>query len=278
MDSDALFVMGTSLDGGPVESAATLNAGVEVAATDLARGPWDPGALHGGPVSSLLALAVESQDPHAAFVVARLTVELERVVPPHRRLTLSAQVLRPGRKVQLVEALLSDEGKVLARARAMCIRRGDVRLPDAVLPGDPAPTSEGSYQPPDMTASYDGFHNAANEFRFVEGSWADRGPVVVWVRLKYPLIAGLTMSPLQRVAAAADFGNGVSAILPWENFTYINPDLTIHQLRPLVGEWVGMRVKSHVATNGVGFAESELFDSHGRVGRSVQSLLVEQRD
>ena len=47
--------------------------------TDLARGPWDPGALHGGPVAALLARAAEPLlEP---LQPVRLTVELLRPVP-----------------------------------------------------------------------------------------------------------------------------------------------------------------------------------------------------
>ncbi len=49
-------------------------------ATDLARGPWSPNALHGAPVSALLASVVESVDAGDNDMhVARLTVELERM-------------------------------------------------------------------------------------------------------------------------------------------------------------------------------------------------------
>jgi acyl-CoA thioesterase len=259
-----------------------------VTAADLARGPWDPGALHGGPVSALLALGIESLDADAAFLVARLTVELERPVPPHRPLVLHAHVIRPGRKVKLGEATLSLGGQVIARSRALFIRRGDVALPETdVARPEPAPRWEGVLQPaprwdgdlqsPSATATYDAFHNTANEHRFVEGNWVDRGPVCVWIRLLVPLFAGRELTPLQRVAAAADFGNGVSSIMTPDTHTFINPDLTIHQHRPLVGEWVGMRTKTHASPFGLGFAESELFDRSSRIGRSVQSLLIESR-
>jgi hypothetical protein len=53
-----------------------------VTPTELARGPWDPRALHGGPVAALLARAVErADDAGTPFHVARLTVELLRPVP-----------------------------------------------------------------------------------------------------------------------------------------------------------------------------------------------------
>ena len=281
VDSDALFIADSLVADPDREAfAARMRGGVSVEATDLARGPWDRSALHGGPVSAMLAFGIESQDVGRSFVVARLTVELERVVPPHRELTLCAEVIRPGRKVQLAESLLRLDGKVVARARALFIRQQHITLPDdPIVRPEPAPVSEGVLQTPSVayTESYAAFHNAACEHRFVEGSWIEHGPVFVWVRMKYPLIAGLALSPLQRVAAAADFGNGVSSVVPSENISFINPDLTVHQHRPLRGEWVGMRAKSHVDSGGVGFAESELFDRSGRFGRSLQSLLLEQR-
>ena len=280
MESRSLFVseaLSETLQGGL--ASESVAAGLEVQATDLARGPWDPGALHGGPVSAMLALGIESLDPAEGFVVSRLTVDLERPVPPHRPLILRAEVTRPGRKVQLGESTLSLDGRVLARARALWIRRGQLELPDTeVALSEPAPQSDGMFQTPSMSATYEAFHNAANEHRFVDGNWIDRGPVFVWIRLLVPLLADRPLSPLQRVAAAADFGNGVSGILPWENYTFINPDLTIHLHRPLVSEWVGLRAKTHASSIGVGFAESEVFDRLSRIGRSVQSLLIEPRN
>jgi hypothetical protein len=263
-----------------------------VVATDLARGPWDPRFLHGGPVSALLAGALESAgtdigsgvgsdfENSGAMHVARCTVELERPVPANTPMRIVTEITRPGRKVQLVDTRLLVEDTVVARARGMRIRRADIALPDSelvVTENPPPPPSTGRSEKPNDMATYVAFHNMANEMRFVEGSWTEHGPVTVWVRLLVPVLPGLTPSPLQRVAAACDFGNGVSSVLSWETYTFINPDLTIYSHRPLIGEWVGMQTKMHVAGEGVGFAESALFDSVGRLGRSVQSLLLDTR-
>lgn len=121
------------------------------------------------------------------------------------------------------------------------------------------------------------FHSHGCEHRFVEGSWEQPGPVGVWIRLLYPVVDGETPTGLERVAAAADFGNGVSGSLPYDEFVYINPDLTVHLLRPPVGEWVGMRASSYYGHTGSGMAESALFDADGRLGRSCQSLFVDSR-
>jgi hypothetical protein len=103
----------------------------------------------------------------------------------------------------------------------------------------------------------------------------------VWIRLLVPLVPGEEPSGAQRAAAAADFGNGVSGGLPYDRYTYINPDLTVHLMRPPVGEWIGMRSASYYGTangsSGAGFAESALFDADGRLGRSVQSLILDER-
>jgi len=250
-------------------------------ATEMSRGPWDPASCHGGPVSALLARAVEQVGPVGAWQLARLTVELTRPVPVGKPLTLGATVERPGKKVSLVAALLCDGDVEVARARVLRIRLGDVELPDDAHLAADTPLS--SYADLDdvpttwATTTGTAFHTDACVHRFAEGEWDVPGPVGVWIRLAVPVVDGEEPSGVQRVAAAADFGNGVSASLDHDQYLFINPDLTIHLLRPPSGEWVGMRTASRYATSGAGLAESELFDADGRIGRSCQSLFVDHR-
>lgn len=255
--------------------------------TEYARGPWDPRACHGGPVGALLTRAVESADPDSLvdWQIARLTIELTRPVPVGRPLTLTTDIERPGRKVSLVAARLDDEGTEVARVRALRIRRTDLGLPDDTVqpmaepPGSPhdAPAQRSTWADDDQVA----FHKDSCEHRFTEGSWDRPGAVGVWIRLLVDVVAGETPTGAQRAAAAADFGNGVSAGLPVDRCTFINPDLTVHLLRPPVGEWIGMRSASYYGTaitsTGAGFAESALYDLDGRLGRSVQSLILDAR-
>ena len=91
-----------------------------------------------------------------------------------------------------------------------------------------------------------------------------------------PLVAGEPTSPLCRVAAAADFGNGISWVLSRnDGYRFINPDLTIYLHRHPVGEWVALEAAT-TPTARLGLAESRLYDERGPIGRSVQSLLVER--
>jgi hypothetical protein len=116
----------------------------------------------------------------------------------------------------------------------------------------------------------------AIEIRFVEGTWG-RGPCQAWFRLRSPIVAGETPTPLQLLAAAGDFGNGISATLSWDDYLYINPDLTLYVEREPVGEWICLDSQTRIAAGGIGMAESVLYDLRGRVGRATQALLVAPR-
>jgi hypothetical protein len=112
------------------------------------------------------------------------------------------------------------------------------------------------------------------ELAFVEGRFRETGPGTAWFRLRGPVVAGEPTLPCDRVAAAADFGNGIATVLSWEDHTFINPDLTIFAERDPVDEWVALRSRMRVRAGSVATAESDLWDRRGRIGRAVQTLLV----
>lgn len=246
--------------------------------TDLARGPWTPEAQHGGPPGALLARAVERFDGGAAMFVARLTIELLRPVPL-APLAVRTRAVRPGRKVQLIEATLLAGDTEVARCTGLRIRRADVPVPDriAALPPPKGPQTGAAQKPAwDSMVSYTAFHRDGVEHRFVDGSFSEFGPATDWIRLRVPLVAGEETSPLCRVVAAADFGNGVSSALHrGDGYSFINPDLTVYLHRYPAGEWVCLQARTDLSGQGVGLAESQLFDQRGAIGRSVQSLLID---
>jgi hypothetical protein len=238
----------------------------------LTPGPWSPDAQHGGPVSALLAGAVE--DLAGGMQVVRVTVELLRPVPLSP-LRLTSEVVKPGRNVQLVEAALWSDQNEVARARALRIRRAQVDVPvDRSGPPAPPPEDDDEVRPPGVVRT--AFAEAV-DLRFVKGGWDELGPVTMWARLLVPVVEGREISPLQRATAAADFGNGVSRVVDFNTHTFINPDLTVSLARVPEGEWLLFDVVSRLSTEGFGQAESQIFDAAGPVGRAVQSLLVSPR-
>lgn len=254
--------------------------------TELARGPWDPGALHGGPVAALMARAVEAAAPPGDGVVTRFTLELLRPVPLEP-LAVSAAVVRPGRRVQLIEAELTAGGRAVARCRALRLRVDDTLAAvagcgpasgqDHLRAAFPDPDGAGAAQP--LFGAYPGFHTDGAELRFARGDAGGTGPAAVWVRLAVPVVPGEEPSPLERTVAAADFGNGVSAALPFTEYTFINADLTVCCDRPARGEWVALEAVTTLGAPGVGLARSVLWDESGEgpLGLAVQCLIVDRR-
>lgn len=247
--------------------------------TDLARGPWDPRAQHGGAPAALLASLVERFEGGEAMFVARLTIELLRPVPLSPLLARTRWA-RQGRKVQLVEAALFAGETEVARVTGLRIRRADVAMPTDLPHHEPPPGPQAgrhTLPPWAQTAGERAFHSHAVEHRFVRGTFMEPGAATDWIRLRVALIAGEETSPLSRVAAAADFGNGVSWILSRiEGYSFINPDLTIYMHRQPVGEWVCLEAVTYPSELGVGLAESMLYDEGGPIGRSAQSLIIDR--
>lgn len=246
--------------------------------TAYARGPWTPDALHGGPAAALLARAAEAAGGNDVdWMPARLTVELLRPVPL-APLAVSASVVRPGRKVQLVDAeVRTVDATVVASARLLRVRDADLTgVP--VTTGVAPPAGPGSLpRTTPATAEHEAFHTHGVEHRFAAGVFGEPGPATDWIRLRVPVVPGEAPSPLQRVAAAADFGNGISGVVTFDEMLFINPDLTIHLHRPPAGEWVCLEAVTWMEDRGLALAESRLWDEQGPLGRSLQSLLVERR-
>ena len=256
-------------------SAVFTRDGGAFVASAHARGPWDPGAMHGGAPSALIARAIEHAAPEHR--IARLTVEFLGAVPIGP-VTVAAEITKSGRRFQVAEAMLSAGGREACRARASLLRRGDVQ---GLPPTDGTPLAPG----PDrlrrahfLGLEGEGFALTTMDIRFASGEFAEVGPAAAWFRLDLPLVEGEEASPAQRAVAAADFGNGISRILDWTEWLFVNTDLTVHLHREPEGEWVALDACTVLDANGSGLATSTLHDRRGPIGVAAQTLFVAPRD
>ena len=242
-------------------------------ATGATAGPWSDTAQHGGPPAALLARAIESLDEGAARVVGRFTMDLLGPVPVGD-LTVGAEVLRPGRTVSLRQAELADaSGRVLARAQAWTFPEG--QGPGGT--GDPLPHGPADGHLEEPPASWARGYLDAMEWLWIQGAVTRPGPATVWMRPRIALVPGETMSPLQRLLCCVDSASGASAALDPERWTFMNTELTVHLLRPVVGDWVCLDAATSIGPGSVGIASSEVYDGQGLVARSAQALLVVPR-
>jgi hypothetical protein len=210
------------------------------------------------------------------LAIARVTYEFMRPVPLGE-LEVQAAVTRPGRRVQLLEGSIHDPAGVeLVRARALRVAAADAGGIVTSEPATPPGPETGEPHYLDPPHGLPMFAPDAIEIRFVAGGFGD-GPATAWFRLHRPLVDGEEPSPLQRLAAAGDFGNGISAVLSWEEYMFINPDLTLYLDRQPAGEWICLEARTTLAPGGIGSSESVLWDERGRIGRASQALLVARR-
>ncbi|MBN8758695.1 MULTISPECIES: thioesterase family protein [Variovorax] len=246
----------------------------------LARGPWDPRAQHGGAPCALLAHVAEQAAPGPSWQLARLTVELVKPVPI-ALLRTRAQVQSSRATVRVGIDLLAGD-VVVARAHALLLARNALALP-ADLPGWPQPQlrplPQDCSEPVRIPGLPEGvsFYGSAVESRVAEGDSTQPGPCGAWFRLAVPLVDGAANSPAMRAAAAADFGNGLSWVLPAERFLFTNADMSLNLFRAPEGEWIGLRSATEAHSDGAGLAVSHLYDVHGPIGIATQTLVLRER-
>lgn len=247
-----------------------------------AAGPWDPGALHGGAAAALIVRELQRVDGPAGLAVARLSFELLRPIP-RAPLRVSTSVTRDGRRVQELAAELYAGDQLVCRAGALRIsaagadvaaRAGDGAADPGVraMPGPDAGEPRGfviAHDPRDTFAT-------AMEMRFLDAPFS-LAPTRVWMRLRQPLLRAEQAGPLASLAATADFGNGVSAVLPFDSYVFINADLHVHLWREPQGEWIGLDARTILSSGGIATAASVVHDLEGPVGQAFQSLVVAPR-
>lgn len=247
-----------------------------------ARGPWDARSAHGGAPAALLARAVERRAAAGQRPSSLAYTFLGPV--PVGDVEVRTRVIKGGARLQVVHAALLAGGRTAMELQAVLLRRGDVALPAGV--GSPWPElgpPEGRDPSPAwfLDEGVTAFHPTAVEIRTLDGgsgpTTTGTGARAAWLRLRVPLVAGEAPSPVQRAAAAADFGNGLSAPVPIDEYLFVNCDLHVALHRDPAGEWIGLRSRTELDRAGTGLTTSELHDAAGRFGTALQTLFVERR-
>ncbi|QIG44324.1 thioesterase family protein [Nocardioides anomalus] len=247
--------------------------------TAATTSPWDLAAQHGGPPSALLARAVDRTTDDPGFTIARLTVDMLGAIPQGRVRT-EAEVVRPGRRVEMVAARLYVDERLACTATAWRVRedRESTRHlvePPAELP--PLPEAE-------ETAFFEGVppewgYGPSVDWRFVEGGFAGpaTGRARLWTRVRIPLVAGEETAPLHRLVVVADSTNGVSARLPLQEWWSIPNTLTVTVERVPDEEWMFLDAATDLSPHGRGAAHATMSDRHGVLAHVAQPLLVSPR-
>lgn len=206
-----------------------------------------------------------------------LAATASSTLPPVASLTIETEILREGKKIQLVAVRLLAGGKEVVRATALRIGK-----PAEVLP------VEIPYPPLDLRLPKAGDYAMAGAMsstpflsgpsaRNVKGTFGQAGPAGIWFHATRPIVEGAAISPLMRAAIAGDFCNGTSSALDFRHWTLIDGDLTLSLAREPVGDWILLDAEAWAGPDSIGLVAARLADRDGYFCRAVQSVLFEKR-
>jgi len=265
--------------------ALYIREGDAFVGTTCTQGAWAHGGQAGGAVLALLGHVLEGVPALTSMSLTRLTVDIVRPVPVGERLHVATEILREGKKIQVVDLSISAGETVTTRARALRIRDLDV----GSLGGMPVSTSDDNPSaslppPPEGLTGVDRLRKVPKFLS--DGAELRRslepidGVHAIWCRLRVPVVAGEPVRDTSRAVFPIDMVNllGVTTLDP-ARASSINPDVTGHLCRAPVDEWIaltGHTHYSHAVAHGVSMAV--MSDSAGVFGVTSTSQILDPRD
>jgi hypothetical protein len=240
-------------------------------ATEHTGGAWDLETQHIAPALGLLAHAVErDRDVRRSdgLVLARLSYDILGTVPI-AEVDIDVEVLRPGRTIELVEAVLAHAGRPVVRLRAWLLAPRDTSAIAGA--GHTRLPSPGELEPWDPTTVWRGGFIATADVRRRQ---VEPGRALIWVRTTQPILDGEEVSRSAAVAGLLDIANGMTVRSAPEEVAFPNVDLTAHLVRPPADGWLGLDTTVTFGADGIGLTTSVIHDEQGPIGTSSQCLTV----
>jgi len=244
----------------------------------LARSAWSDDQMHGVAVSGLLGRAVEHRVAEAGrteLVPARYQLDMFRPA----RMTASTtrvDIVRDGPRLMLLDAVMEQDGEVVARASATWLKpaatpAGDVWSP----PADERPTPPPAEMLPPHGQHHVPFFSSAAGWSDDFHAHQNSGRHQTW-QTAVPIVAGEECTPFEAVTSIAD---ATSMVTNWgsSGVEYINTDVGLALSRPPVDVLLGLRASDHLSTDGLAVGVAEVYDSQGVLGIATVTAMANTR-
>jgi hypothetical protein len=245
------------------------------APTALTGGAWNTGEQHISPMNGLIVHEVErfcARRGPDDMAVSRIGVDILGTLPIDR-FDLTVEVVRPGRTVELLEAVVSAAGRPAVRAR---IWRTVVQDTGAVAGGEAAPLPRPKgFDAAALTDVWPGGYIDSIEVRPIGP--AKPGRATAWITTATALVSGEATSDLARLTGLVDTANGLCVREPIDAWLFPNVDLTVHLFRQPRGTWLGLDTTVVFGPDGHGLTTSVLHDGAGHIGHAQQALTIRPR-
>ena len=239
-------------------------------------GAWSESEQHISPMGGLI---VHEMQAHAArdglqgatqsAAISRLSIDILGVLPVDE-FDVHIEVIRPGRTIELLEAVVTSGGRSAVRARAWRLATADTQdVAGGQSPALPAPQT---LQPWPITSVWPGGYIASLDVRPTAAPAP--GSATAWVSTPLQLLEGEQSTDLARFIALVDTANGIAVRRSPREWMFPNVDLTIHLHRQPTGDWVGLDTTVIFGATGHGLTSTVLHDACGPVGRAAQTLTI----
>lgn len=235
------------------------------------EGPWSPQLQHGGPPNALVVAAAErlvaAETGRADLIAMRLASDFVGPVPV-ADIETHARIVRAARGAALAEVRLTAEDRDCLLSRVWLVKDRDTA---GIAPplGEPVEVPDIAVG---MGAEFG--YGRSVEWRPVRGGLREIGPGAVWARAATALKPDHEFSGLQLAALVGDTASGVSSVLDWHVWSFVNVDLDVHLARPVEGEWLYMDAETQLGHRGAALTRSTLSDRSGAVGSTLQTLVL----
>lgn len=238
------------------------------------QGAWNAHEQHMAPATGVICAELEQFNPLASMRIARISLDIFGLIP-FGEFSISTQVIRPGKTIELIETTMQAQGRTCIVARAWRIQLQDSSS-IAGLEDQPVPTAE-QYPVWDGIKRWPGGFIQSLEARAEPQRRAGKG--LVWLSSPLSMVADQPTSDFVRLMGLIDTANGVVSRQD-DEFTWAFPnlDLQIHLQRLPTGRWLGLETVQQYGQDGIGLTSSVLHDQHGPFGRSEQILTLRELD
>lgn len=241
--------------------------------TSHAGGAWDPDEQHFSPLAGLMVHAIDrhlAAKPNGGrLALSRIGFDILGRLPLDE-CEIRVETIRPGRTIELVEAVALIADRPVVRAGAWLLASCDTT---AVAGGaaDKLAAPE-TLTPWPLTSVWPGGYIASLDVRPLAPP--QPGRTTAWLSSHLDLVAGQVSSPLASYIALVDTANGIAVRQPPTAWMFPNVDLTVHLHRRPEGRWTGLDTTVTFGPDGQGVTSSVLHDVTGPIGHAQQILTV----
>lgn len=242
--------------------------------TKHAQGAWNEHEQHMAPATGVLTAELNGYAPQDNMRIARVSLDILGLIPLDDFI-ITTRCIRPGKTIELIEAVMSSRGRDAIIARAWRLMTQDTSeiagLEDQKAPYNP----EGLPVWDEMKGWPGGFIESV---RLVTDTQRRPGRGMIWITNDIEMIEGVATDDLVHLLGMVDTANGVVprlgiglSKLEW---MFPNTDLQIHMHRAPQGRWLGIEAVQQYGEDGIGLTSAILHDTQGPFGRSEQILTI----